>query len=163
MKNPTTTPLRKTNGLIKRHTRRESLCITLAARGTAGLALGDVITLDAFRFAQTDEIRTQVNNAIGLGLIDARTETGTELHRVREVDNFSRVTLYLTLTGVHELPSHALVQPATKPAVMQPRRQRITAAENPLERQPITRPGSEDHRQHQSRIGNRLTSYTPHP
>lgn len=155
----------KTSGLIKRHTRCEALCINLVARGTAGLRAIDIVTLDAFRQAQADEIRTQVNRAIDLGLVDATNEIGTVLHRLRESDNAHRVILRITEAGKRELlnPAASRSTSAGLGLISQPARQRIVGIDNPLARPPLTRPGADDHRQHMSRTGARLAAYQPHP
>lgn len=155
----------KSNGLIKRHSRREALCTNLAARGAAGLRAIDIVTLDAFRQAQADEIRTQINQCIDLSLVDASNELGTLLHRIRESDNASRITLRITEAGRRALLqiSAPRATSAGMKLIASPARQRIDGIQNPLARPPLTRPGADDHRQHPSRAGASLATYTPHP
>lgn len=132
-----TTP-NKSSGLIRKHTRRENLCTNVMARGTAGLRMIEIVNLDAFRQAQGDEMRTQVNQAIDAGLIDATDEAGKPLHRVRELDNAYRVILRITETGKRELQRIAPARATTAGIglISTPSRQRIDGVQNPLARPP---------------------------
>lgn len=155
----------KNSGLIRKHTRREALCRNVMARGEAGLRAVEIVALDAFRQAQPDEMRTQVNQCIDLGLIEATNETGQVLHRYRDTDNSCRVILRITETGIRELeaPKKARSTDAGFGLISSPAKQRIIGIDNPLARPPLTRPGADDHRQCPSRSGQHLTEYTARP